>query len=339
MYSDAELDAAVRAGVLTPAQARAFREFVAGGRTTPSVDEEHFRLLTGFNDIFVTIAIALTLGALTWLGMQVALWAGGALAAAASWGLAEYFTRRRRMALPSIVLLVAFVGSAFYVGVTAAAALRIATGPQDWNAASAIGAVLGVVAAYAHWRRFRVPITVAAGALAAVATAMLVLLVLWPALGAARLALVFAGGLGLFAFALWWDASDRERLTRRADVAFWLHLAAAPLIVHPVFRGLGLIGTDAPQPGHAALALALYAVLTVVALAVDRRALLVSALLYVIWALMALVRAAGSPGSALPLAALVIGSGLLTLSAFWHATRAALMRRLPAALQARLPPV
>jgi hypothetical protein len=34
----------------------------------------------------------------------------GILVAAAAWGLAEFFTRKRRMALPSIVLLLAFVG-------------------------------------------------------------------------------------------------------------------------------------------------------------------------------------------------------------------------------------
>ena len=33
--------------------------------------------------------------------------------AVTSWGLAEYFTRQRRMALPSIVLLLAFVGGVF----------------------------------------------------------------------------------------------------------------------------------------------------------------------------------------------------------------------------------
>src|SRR3546814_17618094 len=39
--------------------------------------------------------------------------AGAALVAAVSWGLAEYFTRKRRMALPSILLLLTFVGGVF----------------------------------------------------------------------------------------------------------------------------------------------------------------------------------------------------------------------------------
>jgi hypothetical protein len=49
----ATVEAAVAAGALTPEAATALRNYVAGARTTPAVDEEHFRLLTGFNDIFV----------------------------------------------------------------------------------------------------------------------------------------------------------------------------------------------------------------------------------------------------------------------------------------------
>jgi hypothetical protein len=53
------------------------------------------------------------------------------------------------------------------------------------------------------------------------------------------LGLVLVLGIGTFLFAMWWDSSDRARLTRRADVAFWLHLLAAPMIVHPSSRSAG----------------------------------------------------------------------------------------------------
>ena len=41
----------------------------------------------------------------------------GLLVAVAAWPLAEFFTRKRRMALPSIILLLAFVGGVFATGV------------------------------------------------------------------------------------------------------------------------------------------------------------------------------------------------------------------------------
>src|SRR5204863_3972792 len=68
MYSESDLEGAVAGGVLTHAQAAAFRNFVAACQHSPAVDEEHFRLLTGFNDIFVAIAAAILLVAVGWIG-------------------------------------------------------------------------------------------------------------------------------------------------------------------------------------------------------------------------------------------------------------------------------
>lgn len=341
MYSDAELEAAVKAGVLTAPSAAAFRDFVARLHATPGADEEHFRLLTGFNDIFVTIAAALILVAVGWLGAQVDHALGAAAVAAASWGLAEYFTRRRRMALPSILLLLTFVGGVFATLLAACSDAALFASHTDAGRALTIAAcVAGTgVAAWLHWRRFMVPITVAAGAGAGVATVLLLLLGIFPGLHVALPLLLFLAGLAVFALAMWWDGSDRARVTRRADVAFWLHLAAAPLIVHPAFTQLGLLGGDTPALVNAAVAVLLYLVLALVALAVDRRALLVSALSYVLYAIAMLLRGHGSLSYSLALAALVIGCGLLLLSALWQRARRPIVLTLPAGLRGRLPAV
>ena len=71
MYSESDLEAAVAAGALTADQAASLRNFVAGSRHMPAVDEEHFRLLTGFNDIFVGIAAIILLVAVGWIGYYV----------------------------------------------------------------------------------------------------------------------------------------------------------------------------------------------------------------------------------------------------------------------------
>ena len=75
------------------------------------------------------------------------------------------------------------------------------------------------------------------------------------------------------------DMSDRERLTRRSDCAFWLTLIAAPLIVHPV-AGLISSGEDADHARPMLLTIAVVVVFALVALIVDRRAFLVSSLAY-----------------------------------------------------------
>lgn len=110
MYSESDIDGAVAAGAISPDAAAALRRHVATVHAAPAVDEEHFRLLTGFNDIFVSIAIALLLAALGQIGFSISHALGGAFVAGAAWMLAFYFTGKRRMALPSILLLLAFVG-------------------------------------------------------------------------------------------------------------------------------------------------------------------------------------------------------------------------------------
>jgi MFS family permease len=360
MYSESDLEAAVAGGALTAEQAAAFRDFVASERHVPAVDEEHFRLLTGFNDIFVGIAAAILLVAVGWIGQTIpprlegdgpSLFAG-LLVAAVAWPLAEFFTRKRRMALPSILLLLAFVGGIFFSTLVGAVTLlgeeRFNNSGQAIALVMAFAAAIAGGAAWVHWRRFHVPVTVAAGAATGVALV----------LGLVASALVGSGenltiaqqqriesimlvaalvlGIGTFLLAMRWDGSDPKRETRRADVAFWLHLLAAPLIVHPIFSLLGLNEGHVSTSG-AATAVLLYIVLGLVALAVDRRALLVSALAYVLYALNSLFETYGVVELNVALTALIIGSALLLLSAFWTNARRAVVQPLPAPLRRRLP--
>ena len=351
MYSDADLEAAVAAGAISPTAAAALRDYVAARSATPVVDEERFRLITGFNDIFVSIAAAILLFALGWIGSSFGLRLGGdgpspisgVLIAVAAWGLAEFFTRKRRMALPSILLLLAFVGGVFEaVGTTLALIVgsdTVETNKMVGGLVAAGGAAAAAAGAWLHWRRFHVPITVAAGAASAVG---LVTALIASALGDSPnrgeilLGFLLLLGIGVFLFAMWWDSSDPRRETRRADVAFWLHLLAAPMIVHPVFKLFGL-NEGGGSAGGAIVVLALYLLFALTALAIDRRALLVSALAYVLWALSRLFTTAGAVELSLAFTALVIGSALLLLSAFWHDARRMVVTPLPEALRAKLP--
>ena len=342
MYSEGDLRDAVAAGAISPEAAQALRDYVSAARSAPVTDEENFRLVTSFNDIFVTIAAVLLLVAMAGIGGAVAPGVGGALVAAASWGMAEFFTRKRRMALPSIVLLLAFVGGIGAAGLEVLGEMESA-GIED-RLAALLGSVVALAAAlgaFLHWRRFKVPITVAAGTAAVVAMvfALIVTAIGPPNIEAERvlMPLVFVAGLAVFAYAMRWDISDRARETRRSDVAFWLHLLAAPMIAHPLFNWLSVTEGDIVGPGAAAGVLAIYVAMALVALAVDRRALLVSALAYVLIALTWLFDEFGAVELNVALTALVIGSALLMLSAFWTPIRSALVDKLPGALQARLP--
>jgi len=332
MYSESDIDDAVKAGALTPEAAAAFRDHVARSRAAPPADEEHFRLVTGFNDIFVVAAAALVLGAIGWIGMKQHAALGGAGVGLASWALAEYFTRRRRMALPSIFLLLTFAGGVFWC---AARLLSDAGGREFLDEVLAPAALVAALAAGFHWWRFRVPITVAAGAAALVGTLFGLILRWADDPMAVIMPVMFVAGLGVFAFAMRWDLSDTARTTRRSDIAFWLHLLAAPLMVHPVFSQIGPGGPDPVL--STAIVVALYAVVGAVALAIDRRALLVSALAYLLAAVYDLFRDFDDLGLRSAVAALIVGMVLLLLSALWRNARAVVVHRLPAVLRARLP--
>lgn len=355
MYSQSDIDDAVAAGAFPADAAVALRAHLERQRALPAADEEQFRLLTGFNDIFVAIAAAILLFAVGWIGQSIGNATGffvgprgpspliGLFMAVTAWGLAEFFTARRRMALPSIQLLLAFVGGVFFfTSLGLATAIGTAVMDKDdgtlFGTVSAVAAAVAAGAAFLHWRRFHVPITIAA---VTAALAGLVLSLVLSAIGAdgnhnVMLAVVLFLGIGVWLFAMRWDSSDPARVTRRSDVAFWLHLLAAPMIVHPVFALLGLT-TGSATLGEGLLVIALYVVLAVVALAIDRRALLVSALAYVLFALSQLFRQFGAVELNIALTAFVIGSALLLLSAFWHQARAAIVTKLPDTLRARLP--
>jgi MFS family permease len=356
MYSQQELDDAVASGVISADAASALRGYFERQRSSQIADDEEFRLLTGFNDIFVAIAAAILLFAVGWIGQWVGQQAGLVIeadgpsplaplfVAATSWALALFFTARRRMALPSILLLLAFAGG---VLATAAFSLVLAVGPHRLDNNNQLGGIIGAASAaiaagatWLHWRRFHVPITIAAGAAAVAAIAIgLLVAALGESVEQAQnliLGFVLMLGVGVFLFAMWWDSSDRARLTRRSDVAFWLHLLAAPMIAHPVFTLMG-VTSGHPSLGEAFVVVLLYVAMGIAALAIDRRALLVSALAYVLYALQMLFREFGAVQLNIALTALVIGSALLLLSAFWHQARSAVVRPLPESLRDHLP--
>lgn len=346
MYSEDDINSAVSAGALSAEAAASFRNHMTRVRELPRGSEENFRLINSFNDIFVAIGVVILLIAVAAIGTEIGssdpieMMLGGALVAATAWPLSEFFTKRRRMALPSILLLLAFVGGAF-AAVLGAGFEVVSNGDDRLGAVMAsIAGLVAAGAAYIHWKRFMVPITVAAGAAGIAVTIVgLILSAIGPQNSDESLvfSLVFAAGLAVFLFAMRWDISDRERITRRSDVAFWLHLLAAPMIAHPIFALLGVTEGNNLGIGSAVGVLAVYVGFGLIALAIDRRALLVSALAYVLFALTFLFREFGAVELNFALTALVIGSALLSLSAFWQPIRRAVVGALPADLQAKLP--
>lgn len=350
-----DIDAAVTAGVFDAAQAARFSAFLAARRgATGHADEEALRFVTSFNDIFVTLGIGLVMGPVLYFLTDGPAWLAGVFLAGLSWALAEIFTRRRRMAFPSIVLLIAFAVSAFAATGASLRAFEFEpTADRDPSLRIAGAALLTATLVSLHWLRFRVPITVAVGVAALCVLALALVAAVLPEGLDRRLDLVvFALGLLVFALAMRFDMSDLARVTRSTDIAFWLHLLAAPMIVHgalSILLGggaisiLGFLGLGDPRGAIGAAqsaapwTLAIIAALSVVALVVDRRALLVSGLTSAGVALHALITEAGLFRGETPVTVLGLGLIVLVLSVAWQPLRAIALAPLPEALRRCVP--
>ena len=328
MYTDEDLNLAVRQGVFSANAVEEFRQLVSSSHGSSSVDEENFRLVGGFNDIFIVIACALLLFSSLWVLMSINESLGYLVFAILSWGLAEVFVKRRKMALPAIVLLLAFVGGVFaftgsLFGIQSSYGVIFAT-------------ALSTLAAYIHWRRFAVPITVAVGTGSGLALFASMVLSIFPDSAGFLMVTLFLCGCVAFAFAMYWDAGDTTRTTRKSDVAFWLHLLSAPLIIHPIFSSIGVLDGN-ESLGNMLLIVLLYLWMTIVSISIDRRAFMVSSLMYVIYALTSLIEKYGGVGYSFAITGIVMGASLLLLSIYWHTARSVFVQRLPERIQGYLP--
>ncbi len=290
------------------------------------IDEEDIRLTSGFADIFT--AILLVVGGI--LLASLAGFAGGIAIVGAAFLLGGPLVTRRRFAAAGNVLA---VGTALGTGVTLGALLGLAV------------LIPVALACYLFWKIHRVPLALAlvwaAGAGLIVGTDVLISIDRPQAVAAGRALLA---GLLLFGAGMWYDSRDRLRQTRLTDVAFWLHLGAAPLLVHGFFSLSGAGPFGGGEQIRPVFVLVSFAVLAAISLLIDRRPLLASSFVYLVAATYSLIRAASAAANigerelAAAMAPAVIGVLLLFLAAAWTPLRGLMLRALPQDLARHLPP-
>ncbi|MGL4279597.1 MAG: hypothetical protein ACRCS0_04450, partial [Albidovulum sp.] len=288
-----DLRAAVAAGVLTEAQAASVQALAndrAGKRATLPQEDEPFEFFRGFSEIFISIGLIILLTGATGL---LAAFGGFALltlvplaTAGIAWWWAGYFTLKRRMTLPSMVL-----ATAFGIGIVIFTFTMLAQANVEERLIAILGFSTSALAMVAWYQRFRLPF-------AAFLTGALVLGAVYAfTASASNLAGLFTGfhgyrslfdltespafatatllfGIGAFLAGMWFDTRDPHRLGRQSATAFWCHLLAAPALVNTVavtlLNGGGI--------GFLAIALVL---ITLLALVIDRRSFLTAAIAYI----------------------------------------------------------
>lgn len=364
MFNETHLAKGVEAGIITAAQ-RDRLVALANGETadasTAVARDEAPRFFRSFNDIFIGLGVAILGYALNFsagmIGYNAPAYHFVALlgCAALLWLLAEWITGMRRINFPSIIIALLFsyfTGKAFVLGweVFVMDGQTLAGDSQAAARGSVAVAAAATAAMALFFWRFRLPFSlllVAGGAgVTVIALAML-------AFGGAEVApflrwITLAIGLAIFAIAMWFDAQDPLRTQRTSDHGFWLHLLAAPIITHSVLWNIlqPIIGSDTASPEASAnlmvmLVLGLFVLFSIVALIIDRRALLISSLGYAAAALGYIIYKFDIEGNVALVVTLILIAGLiLTLGTGWYRLRRGIFSLLPeAGFRQKLPPV
>lgn len=349
-FGPADLRAAVAAGIVTEAQAAditALAHSRAGKRAALPAEDEPFEFFRGFAEIFIALGLSILLGGIALLlgviGGVTILIAIPAIIAAIAWWMAGYFTLKRRMNLPSMVLVGAYAG-----GIYVSALTFIGQTSLGLRGTAFAAALLTVAATTLWFRRFRLPFAMfVLGVFALLATYALFTqydpgrdlgsLEGWARSFVPRANLMLASllfGIGAFAGAMWFDLRDRYRIGRHAATAFWLHILAGAALVNTIAGNLYGGGANILATALALLVFAL------IALVIDRRSMLTAGIAYIAaliyWAV------AGEGAASLKewaVILIILGAFFTVLGTWWVPLRAALMRALPAFPgKDRLPP-
>ena len=221
--------------------------------------------------------------------------------------IAEWLVRVRKLSLPGMAILIAI--------------LFLVHRAIDFNSEQSAIWTFAIIAitSLLFYLRYKMPFSLLplAGGIIAIAITMI---------GARVLSdpIIFSGlGLIVFSVAMWFDCRDTKRQTHLSDSAFWLHLLASPLIVHGIMLSM-LLGDHSwlQITNKETLIVIFFIGFLLLALLLDRRAMLVSTQMYMIYALTQLVQGQFNNNQNLMIYILMgLGLFIIFFGTFWYKTR------------------
>jgi hypothetical protein len=266
--------------------------------------------------------------------------------------LAEILVKRQRLALPAFCLTLFFSFAGFFM---AHSFVEPLSGAQitsfGW---ASIFLVVPILLIPFYWR-YRVPLALAILLFGGFATLYMLVLTgldlffggtVYDSKPLLCFAIALAFAVLLFVIAMAFDIGDRERVTRRSDVAFWLHLGTAPALLYALFAVLLFNGTTAldwfEEPGlnEAIIAIVVVTIFMIIGILIDRRAFVTSGIISLGVAIAVVAKEAAIDMHTfqfLPLFA--VGMVVLVFGIGWLRLRAILVSILPDSLTRLLPPV
>lgn len=266
-----KLQAAADAGIISSEQVDPLFASLTETENTGSNEDEQLRFVRGFGDVFVSLGIlliAITTSKLGLLGYQYAI------PVLIFFLASEWLVRVRKLVLPGIVLLLSIL---YFSNKIFNFEQLIGSGPYD--------GVFVVLISLLYYLRYKMPF-----ALVPIALGLIWIVTALSGVDIRDVQYLFLGyGVLIFLVAMSFDARDRKRINRLSDSAFWLHLLAAPLMVHGIMSLM--LMSDAVLISKEVMIIGFFVTFFLVALYVDRRAMIVSSLAYALYAIVTITKA------------------------------------------------
>jgi hypothetical protein len=304
MISKQRLQQAADKGIIQNTQVEPLLDFLQDKSNEISNQEEPLKFVRSFGDVFIAFGIGILVFAINMLGLSQYEYLVPIIGFIL---IAEWLVRVRKLAFPGMVILISIL---FFVH----RAINI-----DSEQSSIWSFALIAVTSSVFYVRYKMPFSLLPLAAALIAIAIMMV-------GARVLSdpIIFLGlGLVVFSVAMLFDIQDTNRQTHLSDNAFWLHLLAAPLIVHGAMLSM-LTGEHVWfQAIDKEIIIVLFFVgFLLLALLLDRRAMLISTQFYMIYALTQLVQGQLNNSQNLIIYILMaLGVFIIFFGTFWYKTR------------------
>ncbi len=306
MISKELLQKAADNDIIQVHQIQPLLDFIRTQQAPQSVagQEESLKFIRSFGDVFVTMGIVLLGVAINMIGLSGYAYF---LPVAGFVIIAEWLVRVRRLALPGIAILMVIL---FFVNQGIA---------FDHENASVSGLGVLSLVSLLFYLRYKMPFS-----LLPLAGGLVTLAVIQIGVDVIRQPLIFSGlGLIVFIAAMAFDIRDTRRQSHLSDSAFWLHLLASPLIVHGAMMSLLLSDhswLEAVDKEY--IFILFFALFLMLALLLDRRAMLISTQLYMIYALTQIFEGQlDSAQNILIYVLMTVGLLVIFFGTYWYKTR------------------
>ena len=306
MLSRELLQKAADKNIIQSHQIEPLIRFIRDQETPADTDnrEEPLKFIRSFGDVFITLGVVLLVIAINMSALSGYFYLIPAVGFIA---VAEWLVRVRRLALPGIALLTAIL---YFVNKAIA---------FDHENATIFGLAILSLTSLLFYLRYKMPFS-----LLPLAAGLVAIGIIQIGLDVIKHPIIFTGfGLIVFIVAMWFDVRDTARLSHLSDSAFWLHLLASPLMVHGAMVSM-LFSDQAwiQAIGKEVIIVTFFSAILLLALLLDRRAMLISTQLYIIYALTQILQGQlDSTQNILIYILMALGLFVIFFGTYWYKTR------------------